>query len=306
MDSLKPIIQHSSFDPNRKPRVSPEGFQMVRAVPYSQGFVFLDSSFDNENITPGFNDNFFSLPAGREFMGKQTTKMSIDKMKYEINIPNINERNNTVEIISSNTGPTVHTVDLIEGLYLTSTALMDHLVLRLNTLTGSTGLTFSHLVDPSNPQIYTLTSAGGTYHFTLNQTHTTMIKGKFLYNLPRSQTLQASKKVGYVLGYYTRYIDFISTTLTEEQRVPSAETGIRTGHSLIYRLFLPTLARASSSQDDGEDIIDNLRWISKEQTKSIITVDIKLYDEFGENLYTPSYDDDTPINTWFDMVMLVR
>jgi len=314
MNGLSPIQQQITRSPATRPKMTVDGIQIVREEdPQSEGWVFLDSGFDNENINPGVQSTKLSLPSGKHFLGKQTTKHAVTFIKQHMTLMNINPRNNRVEFISSNTGATVYAVTIPEGRYLTRTALMDALRDAMNTVTGASGLTFSYAVNPivgGTPIIddtsFNLAAAGGSFHFVLSSTHTCMNKGRFLYNLPRSQTLATNKNIGYVDGYYTRYIDFVSNILNEEQRVPATESGVRGGHDLLLRLFLPTIDVLDSESDNGDVPINHLRWVRKQRSKTISTIDIELYDEFGEILYLPQYDDDTTINSWYDLVMIAR
>lgn len=310
VNNLQPILERN-FTP--KIKMTSDGIQYVKEIPTSEGWVFLDSAFNDEAINPGLENNVLSLRGNREFFGKQTDKQAVTFISYDIDLLNVNERNNRVEFLSSNTGAIVYSVNIIPGRYNTATALMDALVLALNTLTGATGLTFSYLVNPDVGGViinisdsYRLNTTGGTYKFVLSSTHTCMNNGTYLYNLPRSQGLSASKNVGRVLGHYTRYIDFVSNSINEEQRVPSTEPGLRSGNNLLLRLFLPTLERRDTASDAGLAQVEHLRWVRKDRSKSIRTIDIDIFDEFGLPLYTLKYDDDTPVSDWYDIVMIAR
>lgn len=314
MNGMSAIQQPIYRRPATQPKMTSDGIQIVRQEdPQSEGWVFLDSGFDNEDLNPGVQTTKLSLPAGKHFLGKQTTKHAVTFVKYDIELTNINPRNNRVEFISSNTGATVYAVTILEGRYLTRPLLMTALRDAMNTVAGASGLTFSYTVNPivgGTPIVddtsFNLASAGGSFHFVLSSTHTCMNKGRFLFNLPRSQTLETNKNVGHVMGYYTRYIDFVSNALNEEQRVPATESGRRGGHDLLLRMFFSSIDIIGTESRDGLVPVSHLRWVRKERSKTISTIDIELYDEFGEILYIPQYDDSTPINSWYDMVMIAR
>lgn len=290
------------YDSIYKPKVTPDGSLKIIESPTEGGIIFLDTAFDLESLSSDLNKTTLSTKSGKDFLGKQIDKFAAKSVEHGLNINNINSKNNVVEFISSNTGSTVHSVTIIEGMYNTATDLMDALVIALNSATGASGLTFSHGTSSENNLIHILSSSGGSYYFTLNSSHLCMLRGKFLYNLPRSQTLQTSKFVGSIWGFYTRYVDVVSFTLTQNERILASCAGPRQGSNLLYRIFLKEDQR--SNQRVITESIDVLRWIYKDRHKSIISLDIELYDEFGLPLEVKKYDPDTPVNSWVNLTLL--
>jgi hypothetical protein len=274
-------------------------------IPVSEGLTFIDSE-RNQRIN-GIGNCVATTLSGVELFGKQTDMMLPGFINSNINLYNVNPYNNTVEFISSNTGATVHSVVIPPGTYDTATALMDALIAALNTATGASGLTFSYVVNPSvggtiyiDPLSFRLSSAGGSYYFTLNNSHTCMTYGKYLYNLPRSQILETTKNVGRVLGIYTRWLDFTSTSLTESTRIPSSSNDEYSIISLLFRLFI------DSNKLVGFIEQEEARWLIKEKSKSIATADIRIFDEYGNIFYQPTLDASTEINDFYNLIFKSR
>lgn len=283
--------------------------QLTHEIPSSTGYLFIDS--ETISKTQNISDGTAFTTSNRSLLGKQVSMYSADSIRINFNSYNVNPRNNTVEFISSNTGATVHSVTIVPGKYLTATTLMDALVTALNTATGASGLTFSHLANPdvggtiyNDAKAFRLQSAGGSYYFTLNDTHTCMQKGKYLYNLPRTQTLQTSKNVGRVLGFYSRWVDFVSNELTESTRIPATSSGNTSVNNILFTIYISNLELVNSAP--GIIQIETQRWLLKELSKSIAIADIRLIDEFGEPYYFPKFDDDTDINDWYNILFSTR
>ena len=57
------------------------------------------------------------------------------------------------------------TVTIPEGYYVNSFTLIGGVVSALNTVTGSSGLTFSENTITLNPDAYTLSATGGNFYF---------------------------------------------------------------------------------------------------------------------------------------------
>lgn len=281
--------------------------QLTSDIPASTGYLFIDSN--SLNINTNITNGTAFTTGNRNLLGKQVSMYAPDSARISFNIYNVNPRNNTVDFLSSNTGAAVHSVDIVPGRYTSATALMDALVTALNTATGASGLTFSHAANPSvggivynDPKAFRLSAAGGTYHFTL--TCSCMVYGKYLYNLPRTQTLEATKNVGRVLGFYTRWIDFLSTELTESTRIPATASGPTGVSGILFTIYISNLDLLDTTP--GIFQVQTQRWLLKDISKSIASADIRMIDEFGQPVYLPKFDNDTDINDWYVILFSTR
>ena len=145
---LVPISDEIQTDQNLEP-------QMVRIRSSNTGFMFLNS----EDRDIGKNKPPVDIILSTRIKKTKVKRWSAVSFIYLNVTPNVNDRNRNVTFFSTNSG-TTHTVQIIQGFYETRLALMDALVLALNTATGASGLTFSHVIPVINPLISTLNSAG--------------------------------------------------------------------------------------------------------------------------------------------------
>lgn len=223
--------------------------------------------------------------------------ISVESIGIQYNIPNVNPRNNTIRLHSS-VSAAYHTVDLIEGFYTTADLLMAHIVVRLNTISGASGLTFSAVVRTGRPDVYDLSAAGGLFYF--DQNCSAVKKGYQLYNFPTDQTPSTSKVVGSMGMYYTRYIDVCSTTLTRFVKIKSNTTGL--SNNLLIRVFINDPTKSHTISFNGtENIIYN--FIPSEPITSII---FQLRDQFGDTLYTPTGAEGTAGGFFWDCNLLIE
>ena len=209
----------------------------------------------------------------------RVTKISVSSVGVINTTPNINVRNNEITFYSSVTN-NKHTVTLTEGFYQTTTDIIDHVVTKLNTLTGATGLTFSKATIPNRPDCYYLNSAGGNYKFVSDCS--AIVKGSQLYALPVDNIYSNSKFIGTMGLYYSGYIDFCSRTLTKFSKIQTQSTGY--ANNLIYRLYIIDPTKPLGCFKD-EVAFTHFAYDPREVVTSI---DITLYDEFGDRFYVPN------------------
>lgn len=212
---------------------------------------------------------------------KNIVRIAVSKVFMTWITPNVNVRNNTIGFRSSNTGATIHIVIIPEGFYTTRSTLMTALRDALNTVSGASGLIFSFVINPLNPLCADLTSAGGTYNFDL--TSRMIVSGKSLFNLPISQILSPTKKVGAIHGLYTRYISIYSGVLTQWTKNPNQSNRFG-NNTLLFRLFNELELGTFGAL---EETVKNLIFINYKPDQDIVAVDFFLTDEFGDELYVP-------------------
>lgn len=263
--------------------------QMVRIRGRNSSYTFIDN-FNHENTgsvnrsTTRLASNTY-LISGESLLAKRTKRFSLSFYESQFGITNINPRNNNIVFTSSNTGGTQYSVTLPEGVY-TASQLQTVLINGLNTVSGSSGLSFSITSPYANTlSYYTLTSSGGSFTIlpTCNFATTGYIVFGMLLNDPRFGVSQTSITAGPMfLASYTRYVNFCSASILNFTK--SANVGNFCPASLLFRLFIgsvtdpwvvhfPFTGEVSFNMDAGA---------------SISTADIALLDEFNQPLYFPN------------------
>lgn len=229
-----------------------------------------------------------TLDAGGQVIFEKVSRVTpIGFILHTPNIPNVNVRNNTLTFYSSVTLSS-YTVTIQEDLYLTDGALMIKVVSALNSVSGSSGLTFSYIAYPtpgSIARLASLSSAGGNFYIDPNCS--AVKKGLLLYGFPVMPPVYVgSVVVGPINLLYTAYVDVCSYTLTKYAKLRSISTD--TAKSAIF-LRVPiavsqTNFGVDSTQLFNREVNNNFAFRSKETVNSI---DITLYDMFGDLLYVP-------------------
>jgi hypothetical protein len=205
-------------------------------------------------------------------------RITVSSASIHANIPNVNPRNNVIRFFSSVTN-SFHSVTVPEGFYTTPTILITAVRDTLNTISGTSGLTFSYATIVGFPDRFNLNSAGGSYYFDIN---CSAIKyGYQLWNLPIEQVASNSKLVGDILLYYTRYIDITSNTIIKYSKIKALTTGKTP--DMLFRVPIEDPTKPGLSRS-----VPNLRsTFNYLPNESIFTIDFSLYDQFGNILYIP-------------------
>ena len=243
------IAQQNIFTKREdKPLFTREGVQIVKQDPFQRGYTYLDTSDNTLRLTPvGAEDDDFSIVrlstvGGLPLLSKQVSKFAVYEVGLNIENNQINIRNNVVQFYSSNDGalngagnfinPSVlHTGTIVPGNYAGASDLSDALILAMNAALPAHGLVFTDAAF-TNPDgnasfvNFNISSAGGSFAWSLGGdptdvgfpmdqsqiTNSALIRGRHLYNLSRSQNATVIKKIGMVLGFYSRYLDLVSTS----------------------------------------------------------------------------------------------
>lgn len=288
------------------------------------GETFLDTgdSFEirsNQKFIGTDNFSSFVLQKNNTDIFDQKTK-GIQLIAFSVNldIGNINRGNSVFQFYSSNTGGyggTLHTVNILdlpgrEGEtvnYTSAAGLRADILSALNTATGLSGLTFSFVVKPYNPNLYDLKAAGGNFCFALNeadnslQTNIGITRGKYMWNPSRSQDLTSDKTCGDFIGLNTRWIDVYAPALVEDQTIPTLTSNQKSINGFLTRIYL-TPDQAYNTAFQYFISIQNPRLISKNKTRSIRTIDLQLLDEYANLLILDNLDDSTASNSSVGLV----
>lgn len=204
--------------------------------------------------------------------------------------PNCNPRNNVLSFYSSVTGGvggTKFTVTLPIRNYDVNvpadvTQLVTDILAAMNTVTGTSGLTFSAPAIAGFPRTFTLTAAGGT--FVLDPNCLAVAKGQQMFGFPveplANSSLSTTKVLGTMFMVYTQYIDICSTALTKWDKMPSSSTGSTA--PIVLRAYAGG-AWGLQFQDTSSHPVE-LSWKADEP---LTTIDITMYDQGGDPLYVP-------------------
>lgn len=304
--SLAPISDEQQNDENLEP-------PFVRLRAGNECFIFADSEVREaalgvpQALAPDlFNATIFNLGGGNhQFYARKIKRLAVTGLQIANCVPNVNSRNNTVTFFSTTSGIT-HTVTVPEGMYLTRATLTAALATALNTATGASGLTWTITANPLNGCQYTLATAGGNYHFVL--TSPMILYGRYLFNLPQEQANSNSKTMGAVYGLYTRYIDIISSAVTEYTKNPWS-SNTKPPNGLIARVFVGPLAgfggSAGGIASDGMSFFAGAAAAATNYNRgrAIEVIDMALRDEFGMEYYIPSYSTGSPPNSAIDLII---
>ena len=318
-------------------KITREGYQITRSEPSQKGLMYINTS-DNRLIQSStdsdFSVNLLSTNSGLPLLSKQIDKFGVYEIGLNLQNNQVNERNFTVQFYSSNTGTidgagkfvspsTLHTVQILGGTYSSPTTLIIGLVTALNTITGSTGLTFAHsnyiLADGTISTLRrNISCTGGTFCFALGGggsspmdnsyiTNLALVNGRHLFNLSRSQTAVSAMPTGIIQGFYTRYIDISCYELVERSRVPvsTSEKNGRSPPNLLYRLHLDEL-NTFGEVLKLRKMEEHIRWIKKENSKTIQAIDLVLLDEFGMALILNNLDGDTRNNSYLNITIIAE
>jgi hypothetical protein len=265
---LPPISDEMQTDEQLEP-------QFIRKRHGNLSYVTLDST--NNNYTIPNNAQFF---LSGNFFARKIQRFSLVSIDFYFYTPNINPNNNILKFVSSVTGLT-YSVTLPEGFYNTQDALFTMIVAAMNTVTGSSGLTFSFVDTTDGTPRVILTATGGTYQFVSSSF---MLYGQNVVNLPMNDSPSASKTLGPIQLLYTRYIDIISLGLTQYTKNPNTSNSLASAN-LFFRL--PIIS--SNPGLIAFSIPNPTMWINYNRSSDLQAIDLQLIDENGFPLYIPSY-----------------
>lgn len=274
--------------------------QMIQERSNNTALIFLDSVTNKLELNKA-NMQISTISA----IGDQAstliqgiTRLKVRSFGINFIVPNVNPRNNSVVFYSSITGGTPWNVIIPEGVYTSPVSLMAALVTALNSISFSTGLTFTAtpLTSQYGPTVYSLTSVGGNYIFDLNSK---AIKFGFpLWNLPIDQVFSNSKIVGSIGLQYTRWVDICSNTLNRHVKTRNiSNNGV---NNIVYRIYIdpnPLLPFQFSSQP-------NIPAFNYNNQEPANIIDFQLIDEFGEIIYVPPVNNQ--LGFWWNITLFAE
>jgi len=238
------------------------------------------STFD---LPPGIPRNNFVISNNIQYMANCSRISPKQAEFHNFFIPNVNPRNNNI-IFYSSVSASTHSVIVPEGYYDDATVLSVAIKDAMNTVTGSSGLTFSVSAEIATaPRSYTLTAAGGTYHFVL--TCNAITHGETVWALDTNQANLAVHTIGPMSLQYTWWIDIVSTVLTKYAKMRSITSGAQGN---VFIRMVPTDQFREIPWGDVYDsfIKEDITYAFK-PSEVVTSVDIQLYDMYGDLLYIP-------------------
>lgn len=269
-----PLIDyHRFYDSFKEP-------QPVVAKNPTSSWIYLTSRY----LPLGTPRNNFVLSTDRngnsiEF-ARETSRISAVGVGIENwYIPNCNPRNQTLGFYSSVSGLT-HSVSVPEGYYETSDGLAAAIVIAMNA--AGSGQVFSQLPKPLYPRAHIITANVGNFYFIPDCDMS--LKGVSLVGIPIDTTPTTSKQIGPMGLTYTNFVDFHSTALTQYQKMRSITISNRS--SLFIRAYFDKVKWGDAAYELTN--LENLSFAFRANTV-LTSIDIQLYDSWGDLLYIPDY-----------------
>lgn len=283
--------------------------QMVRIRSGNLSYSWLDN-FDGLDRISQTN---FLIRASDNILAKRTKRFSLANFIAQFAITNINPRNNVVYFTTNGTNLFIATIT--EDYYSTATLAATALANALNAAVGGPG-GFSVTSIYTGMDSYLNIANATPFRIVENSTSTPQSKNSsfvdtgyafwgFIEGDSRFTTyvngtltpLYTSVIVGPVSLVYTRYIDFVSSSIL--QYTKSASSGNFVPANNVVRLYTPVLNsnRVLTPFTTEFDLFDHTSF-NFDSGASLGAMDILLLDEFRQQLYLPN----SPNNaSWFQM-----
>jgi len=286
---LAPVSDDMQDDINLEP-------PFVRQRHGNLSFCYIDSS-----IAAG-QSNSFTVGGTKisHLFSSRIKRFCLSSLRIGYNVPNVNPYNNSLTVQMRQLSPAVSyvpfTFTIPTGYYTTVTNFITAFIIGINLArpVGTPAFTASNSLQ-TDPSVYDVTTGSSNYEFYYVNTSPMVKFGRFLVNLPINQVYASVQTMGSIQLIYTRYIDINSYTLSEYSKNYSTSDGLGKS-SLIYRLFdtpngVDGNGNFISFSRDRFIELGNLAWINYDRSRTISSIDIQIYDEFGNLLYIPTYTD---------------
>lgn len=237
---------------------------------------------NSEDRTAGSTYASAHFQIGGEILQSKINKLALYYYRLDYCISNINERNNIISFFSTNSAAE-HTVTLTPGHYAID-ALVNEIITQLNSVDASSGLTFDK--DILTECTYNITSTGGDFRF-LPSSHINRAgpcSGLFSTLAPTNNMIIT------VGGEYTKYIDVVIPAFRDAQILENSFTKDNTfptnGH--MVRIDISPTEEDSVYKIESS-LVFNLNYVSI-RNKELSTLDVFIYDQFGEPIYSPAQE----------------
>jgi hypothetical protein len=237
------------------------------------------------------------------------TRIALTEINYTWNIPNVNDRNNTISVNVQVPG---------EGEFLPVKATIETGFYTPDELATAVEAALEAAADAAYP-------AGAPYTFQVDYDDTTRTFSIDNNNLPfelsfggtreganllwmmgfpgttfESDSGQITKYTGtFAPMIYTTYFDIVSQQLTKKQNVRDNSTSVNTGNNLLARIYLTPDGLVKATPTDQADIVgcrpftvyrefQNPKQIYWDTKEFINVVDLSLRDRWGNLLFESS------------------
>lgn len=223
------------------------------------------------------NNQSYSGVSG--FASNQSRKLTPRYVEYYDTIPNINPRNN---IYTINYNGTDFQFTMNIGFYESPGAIVAELINKINV---ATSVVFSSAVILNTGGLYYRIAApnpADTWYW-VNDAH--LQKARYLFGPDTDPTPYLYRRIGPVLGIYTRYFTITSNSITQYSKIKNINT--KDGKSnAIATIFTKRFDSTTHYPGDKIDYpITIPASINLRKDASLTSIDIQLIDEWGEYLY---------------------
>lgn len=259
----------------------------------TNGYLLLNSRDRN----PNEDVVNFRLTGQSYFASGDIDSMAVDSVSFQYAIPNVNIRNNQIII---KVGLSEYTATMPEAFYN-----IEEFRLALEVTLNSTASTAVFTVDYDD--------AGGTITDPqrLNKRFK-IVSTELFYFVKTNLSNDLAKMAGYTYdevyelekigGYndiqYTSFIDIISDSLHQYAYINDEDSGAKTTNILVRVIpDVDKLRFTSNGEDDDGGILTrpvnihfeiiNKKWITYLPTRNLAQIDLRLQDEYGDELYNP-------------------
>jgi hypothetical protein len=196
-------------------------------------------------------------------------RIQLESANLTYSIPNINERNNT---FAFRVGATDYSFTLSERYETSDANIVGDIILEMNTAVGYANFSSIYL----GGKRYSI--VGGNAFQWLECSAT---KFNQTYNIPVSTGLNLIHNIGPMFLFYTRYFDFYSTNLTRFTTHPF----VSNQGNITTRIGRFQLASNDGFQLSLQDLNRQDSFWNIPYDMSLSAIDIKVQDEFGQQLY---------------------
>ncbi len=258
-------------DPNLEP-------QFVRVRAPNSCRIYLDSQVVRLETNPAniLISSISSAGQSPQTLLDRVRRVAVSDFTVYYNSPNVNPRNNTVSFfIDTGAGINTYTCIVDVGYYSDSADLMTALTDAMN------GIAFPYVFLPA-PNILTFQSYSITtsapWCFDANCVGVT--KGAQLWALPfsyRNNLFSTTWHTGSQYLQYTKYIDVVSNSLSQYTKKPSVSNNDLS--------FNPLYRAPIDNYGKNTDSVINLSWFNFYRDAALTSIDVKLVDQFGDELY---------------------
>ena len=277
---LPPIADIESNDTNLEP-------QLIRVRAANQSFFLINTSArasgsQFRNIVPPVRKIYYTNVAIAK-----AKRLGVSSVLMRHITPNVNIRNNEVKFTI---GAIQYTCTVAEGYYASDVDLMDALAVQMTAVSPNV---FTWVPLPRHKEVGHMNINAATFRFDPSKG---VDNGGPLWNLPRDDIFEASKLIGSIGLRYTRFVDFLSGTLTKYTKLGNTSNNLG-NNGLIFRFDLADTLEPQTI----ENFTNQVAFFNWDKSDSINNVDITLIDEFGQEFYVPQYSKTTSSGFWYQV-----